>query len=184
MWQPVIDHPEQFLWVWWPKVKIEKISKTQHNSWPFLTFVVDLESYRSHALIWLQVKPHLMGHADYQIRNKATREAGAETKTIPVKLLLSCGQQWKVWVSSLQSKRHSKSQLRKMKLLEHQRWESLLWLSLLFFFAKRSHRKARRSQYVHTIQAASSFSGLWINSDRHQREFKSSSLYNEKKKAV
>lgn len=40
---------------------------------PFLTFVVDLKSYRSHTLIRLQVEPHLMGHADYQIRNKATR---------------------------------------------------------------------------------------------------------------
>lgn len=61
--------------------------------WLFPTFVVDLKSDRSHTLIWLQVKPHLMGHADYQIRNKATGQAGGEGKK--KQFLLSCGQQWK-----------------------------------------------------------------------------------------
>lgn len=33
-------------------------------------------------------------------------------------------------------------------------------LVMFAFSAKRSHRKAKRSQYVHTILTASSFSGL------------------------
>lgn len=113
----------------------EHLDYTCH-SWSFPTFVVDLKSYRSHTLIWLQVKPHLMGHADYQIRNKATGQAGGEggeeSQKPPIKFLLSCGQQWNIWFSSLQSKQGSNSQLLQIKLLEHQCWKSLLWLSLLF----------------------------------------------------
>lgn len=38
------------------------------------TFVVDLEAYRSHAFIRLEVKPHLMGHANDEVRNKAASQ--------------------------------------------------------------------------------------------------------------
>lgn len=41
-----------------------------------LTFVVDLEADGADALVRLQVEPHLVGHAHYQVWNEAAREAG------------------------------------------------------------------------------------------------------------
>ena len=46
------------------------------------TFIVDLEANRAYALIRLEMKPHLMGHADNQVWDKApSQSADRATKT-------------------------------------------------------------------------------------------------------
>lgn len=36
-----------------------------------LTFIVDLKANRAHTFIRLQMQPHLMGHADDEVRDEA-----------------------------------------------------------------------------------------------------------------
>lgn len=49
------------------------------------TFIVDLKANRAHTLIRLEMKPHLMGHADNQVWDKApSQPADRATQRVTV----------------------------------------------------------------------------------------------------
>lgn len=51
----------------------------EHCCYGLYTLIVDLEAYRSHTLIRLEMKPHLMGHAYNQVWNKASGQSADKT---------------------------------------------------------------------------------------------------------